>query len=198
MFLLTFKFQPEDVACQYCTRYKVCRQQQDTCPWLRERLEAGVVSYAELMLSLLDTPNCPIDCRRLTELLESYPGSLWNSESHQINYRWLESNIPLGRADTNRRLASAYLLSATPKLIQFSKSCCMSGSHSRHSATNTENLSDSELTMLVAAFNLLTQPKLPPLGSLLSPDRADLFSTRHIANALLIAKFGPDVLKVQD
>ena len=197
MFLLTFKYRPEDVACPYCIRYRACRHQQTICPWLQERLEAGVVSYAELMLSLLDTSNCPIDCRRLAELLESYPGSLWNSDSHQTNYRWLESNIPLGRADTNRRLASAYLLSSTPQLIQFSKSCCMSGSYSRQSAANTENLSDSELTMLVAAFNLLTQPEPPPLGSLLSPDRADFFSTRHIAHALLIAKFGPDVLKVQ-
>lgn len=198
MFLLTFKYRPEDVACQYCTRYKACRQQQDACPWLQERLEAGVVSYTELMLSLLDTPNCPINCRRLAELLESYPGSLWQSNSHQTTYRWLESNIPLGRPDTNRRLASAYLLSATPQLVQFAKSCCMSGSQGRHMKPDTESLSDPELTMLTAALNLLTQAEPPPLSSLLSPDRADYFSTRNIAHAVLIAKFGPDVLKVTD
>lgn len=198
MFLLTFKYRPQDVACQYCTQYKSCRRQQDTCPWLKERLEAGVVSYAELMLSLLNDASCPIDCRRLAELLEAYPGSLWDSDSHLTTYRWLESNIPLGRSDTNRRLASAYLLSATPKLIQFAKSCCVSCLQGRQSAANTQSLSDSELTMLVAAFNLLTQPEPPPLGSLLSPGRADLFSTRQIAHALLIAKFGSDVLKVQD
>lgn len=198
MFLVTYKYRPEDVACQYCTRYKACRQQQDACPWLQERLEAGVVSYTELMLSLLDTPNCPVDCRRLAELLASYPGSLWQSHGHRTTYRWLESNIPLGRPDTKRRLASAYLLSATPQLVQFAKSCMIPHMGGHLSEALMERLSDPELTMLTAAFNLLTQAEPPPLSSLLSPDRADFLSTRSIAHALLIVKFGPDVLKVTD
>lgn len=198
MFLITYKYRPEDVCCQYCTQFRRCRLTKDACPWLQERLQAGVVSYAELLLSLLDDPACPVDCRRMAELLESSPNSLWSSDIHQKNYRWLESNIPLCRSDTNKRLASAYLLSSTPGLIQFAKSCTVTRMFGRLSETITDHLSDPELTMLVAALNLLTQAESPTLSSLLSPDRVDMFSTRHIAHALLIARFGSDVLKVTD
>lgn len=198
MFLLTYKYRPEDVCCQYCTQFRACRVTQDACPWLQERLEAGVVSYAELLLSLLDDPACPVDRRRMAELLESYPNSLWCSDSHHENFCWLESNIPLGRSDTNKRLASAYLLSSTSGLIQFAKSCTTSRLYAHPSEALTDHLSDPELTMLVAALNLITQPEPPTLNGLLSPDRADMFSTRLIAHALLIAKFGSDVLKITD
>lgn len=199
MFLLTFKYRPEHVDCQYCTEVGACRHRAGgPCPWLAERLEAGVVSYSEVMLSLLDDLGCPLSCRRMTELLDSWPGTLWHSESHQVNYHWLESNIPLGRADTTRRLASAYLLSSTPELIRFSKSCCVSGIHGQKLNASTDSLSDAELTMLIAAFNLLSQPEPPALRALLSPNHADLFSTRQVAHALLIARYGSDVLKIAD
>lgn len=198
MFLVTYKYRPEDVACPYCVRYRACRQEQSICPWLRERLEAGVVSYAELMLSLLDNPHCPIDCRRMAELLDSYPATLWNSGAHQTHYRWLEGNVPLGRPDTNRLLAAAYLLAATPGLLRFSKACLTAAQRGGQSLPGTEGLSPSELTMLSAAFSLITRPGLSSIGELLSREHADLISTRHTAHALLIAQYGPNVLKVTD
>lgn len=198
MFLATHKYRPEDVACPYCVRYRVCRYRQSICPWLQERLDAGVVSYAELMLSLLDNPKCPVDCRWMIELLDSYPGTLWNSDAHQTNYRWLEGNIPLGEPDTNLMLAAAYLLSATPGLLRFAKSCLTVMRQDKHSMPSAGGLSESERTMLRAAFNLLAQPLPSSAKELLSGEHTDLFSTRHIAHALLIAQYGSGVLKVTD
>lgn len=198
MFLVTYKYRAENVACPYCVRYRVCKHRQSICPWLQERLDSGVVSYAELMLSLLDNPHCPIDCRRMAELLDSYPGTLWSSNGHQMNYRFLEGNVPLGRPDTNRLLAVAYLLSATPGLLQVSKSCLTVAKGNSQSLPGTEGLSQSELTMLSAAFNLITQSECSSITELLSCEHTDLFSTRHIAHALLIVQYGSGVLKVMD
>ena len=44
MFICTFRYKPEHVACHLCTEYsrkRGCTAQG--CPWLAERIEAGVV-----------------------------------------------------------------------------------------------------------------------------------------------------------
>ena len=48
MFISTFRYKPEYVACPLCTEYR--KDQGCTlsaCPWLAERIEAGVVGYQE-------------------------------------------------------------------------------------------------------------------------------------------------------
>ena len=198
MFLLTYKYRPEDVECKYCTQFCICRHQSRTCPWLQERLDAGVVSYTEIMLSLLDTPGCPIDCRRMAELLASFPGSMWLSQGHEENYHWLESNVPLGRMDTNRQLAAAYLLSATPQLVRFTKACYITNSLNHPLNVLAASLSASEIILLMAATTLLSSSQSQSLDDLLSDNHADLFSTRCVAHALLIAKHGSSILSITE
>ena len=198
MFLLTYKNRPEDVECRYCTQFCICKHQTRTCPWLQERLDAGVVSYAELMLSLLDAPGCPIDCRRMAELLASFPGNMWCNQDHQTNYHWLESNVPLGRADTNRQLAAAYLLSATPRLVRFVKACYITNPLNHLPDVLAASLSAPEITLLMAATALLSSSQSQSLDDLLSDNHADLFSTRCIAHTLLIAKHGSGIMSITE
>lgn len=42
MVIRNFKYTAEDVDCRYCTEFRhgQCRAQK--CPWLKERIEAGV------------------------------------------------------------------------------------------------------------------------------------------------------------
>lgn len=43
MYINTFKYRPEDVSCQLCTEYiKKLGCTALCCPWLAERMEAGV------------------------------------------------------------------------------------------------------------------------------------------------------------
>ena len=45
MYINTFKYTPKDVSCQLCTEYvKKLGCTALRCPWLAERIEAGVVS----------------------------------------------------------------------------------------------------------------------------------------------------------
>ena len=48
MYINTFKYTPKDVSCQLCTEYvKKLGCTALRCPWLAERIEAGVVGYHE-------------------------------------------------------------------------------------------------------------------------------------------------------
>ena len=42
MVIRNFKYTAEDVDCQYCTEFRHGRCQVQKCPWLKERIEAGV------------------------------------------------------------------------------------------------------------------------------------------------------------
>ena len=45
MYINTFKYTPKDVSCQLCTEYvKKLGCTALRCPWLAERIEAGVVA----------------------------------------------------------------------------------------------------------------------------------------------------------
>ena len=51
MYINTFKYTPKDVSCQLCTEYvKKLGCTALRCPWLAERIEAGVVGYCEAVL----------------------------------------------------------------------------------------------------------------------------------------------------
>lgn len=47
--LCRFHYRPQDVECRLCTQFQRKRCAAHTCPWLRERLEAGSASYGELV-----------------------------------------------------------------------------------------------------------------------------------------------------
>ena len=51
MYINTFKYSPQDVSCQLCTEYvKKVGCTALRCPWLAERIEAGVVGYREAIM----------------------------------------------------------------------------------------------------------------------------------------------------
>ena len=54
MYIRNYTYSAEDVDCKFCTEVvgrKECRQ--EVCPYYAERIEAGVISYAEAVLSLI-------------------------------------------------------------------------------------------------------------------------------------------------
>ena len=82
MYINTFKYTPKDVSCQLCTEYvKKLGCTALRCPWLAERIEAGVVGYREAVLETF--PHERRLFQRLNLLIKYYPGSLWSSEQHE-------------------------------------------------------------------------------------------------------------------
>ena len=82
MYINTFKYTPKDVSCQLCTEYvKKLGCTALRCPWLAERIEAGVVGYREAVLETF--PHERRLFQRLNLLIKHYPGSLWSYEQHE-------------------------------------------------------------------------------------------------------------------
>ena len=82
MYINTFKYSPQDVSCQLCTEYvKKVGCTALRCPWLAERIEAGVVGYREAI-----TETFSYDRRlfyRFKLLIKHFHGSLWSNEQHE-------------------------------------------------------------------------------------------------------------------
>ena len=58
MFINTFKYGPEDVSCKLCTEYvKKLGCTALHCPWLAERIEAGVPEFSKSQCNNTDLNN---------------------------------------------------------------------------------------------------------------------------------------------
>ena len=87
MYINTFKYTPKDVSCQLCTEYvKKLGCTALRCPWLAERIEAGVVGYREAVLETF--PHERRLFQRLNLLIKHYPGSLWSNEQHECRMQY--------------------------------------------------------------------------------------------------------------
>lgn len=92
MFVCTFRYRPKHVACYLCTEYK---QKQGctlpVCPWLAERIEAGVVGYQEAVMATI--PRNRLLAPRLRALVASFPGSLWKDGTHKERMEYAKTRL---------------------------------------------------------------------------------------------------------
>ena len=113
MYINTFKYTPKDVSCQLCTEYvKKLGCTALRCPWLAERIEAGVVGYREAVLETF--PHERRLFQRLNLLIKHYPGSLWSNEQHERRRMQYQCAVQgyRRRRDTNAYYAAMYLLTS--------------------------------------------------------------------------------------
>ena len=52
MYIRRFKYKPDDVDCRLCTEFRKRKCTLEGCPWIAERIEAGVVSYGYRLYNL--------------------------------------------------------------------------------------------------------------------------------------------------
>jgi hypothetical protein len=127
MYINTFKYTPKDVSCQLCTEYvKKLGCTALRCPWLAERIEAGVVGYREAVMETF-----PRDRRlslRLNLLIKHYPGSLWSNEQHErrMQYQCAVQGYRR-RRDTNAYYAAMYLLTSNDDIYRRTANCFCKG-----------------------------------------------------------------------
>ena len=105
-----YPYTPEDVDCGFCALYQPeAGVSPDCCPFLRERLEAGVVGYQEAIREAVK-PN-PRLRRRLNRLIAAYPGTFWVSPEHKRRMEWTKA-VNRYRPNANEYYAAMYLLTA--------------------------------------------------------------------------------------
>ena len=127
MYINTFKYTPKDVICQLCTEYvKKLGCTALRCPWLAERIEAGVVGYREAVLETF--PHERRLFQRLNLLIKHYPGSLWSNEQHErrMQYQCAVQGYDELQLDTlgDRKTALFIIMSDTDDTFNFLISMC--------------------------------------------------------------------------
>ena len=190
MYINTFKYKPEDVACVLCAEYvKKLGCTALSCPCLAERMEAGVVGYAEAVAELF--PLHPRLTPRILRLVAGFPGSLWQDEQHKRRFAYLRTLLSYRKKrDTPVFLAALYLLTSNKEIGDRSFNCFTKGGIDFRYARR-RGISQHDYTLLMGAKSLYCGTDEVTQGDLVEPQ-----IIRLLINALLIARFGLDALKI--
>ncbi len=197
MYINTFQYKPEHVDCTLCTEYtrkKVCTAK--SCPWLAERIEAGVVGYKEAVMETF--PRDPHLEARLNTAVRRFSGSLFLSPAHY--QRMEQKKAQQGyrrRRDTPAYCAAMYLLTANEDICTRTANCFCRYSIEFDYAI-TRDISPHNYTLLSAARDIYSDGSSVALSDLALSEIMDTLAFSLIINALLIARYGCSVLKICD
>ena len=170
------------------TKSATLRGPRTSCPWLAERIEAGVVGYREAVLETF--PHERRLFQRLNLLIKHYPGSLWSNEQHErrVQYQCAVQGYRR-RRDTNAYYAAMYLLTSNDDIYRRTANCfCKDGIEFGYAVL--KNTSPHNYALFMAARDLCDKTEAVTMADLAEPEVIDPEALRLIVNATLIARYG--------
>jgi len=199
LYINTFQYTPEDVDCKLCTQYagkkRGCKA-KNGCPWLAERIEAGVVGYEEAVLETF--PRDPHLDARLHTAIQCFSGSLFLNAGHKQRMENLKTRMGHSRRrDKPAYFAAMYLLTANEDIYHRTASCfCSHGMEFSYAVL--KDISPHNYTLLSAARDIYTDDDRLAVSDLASTEITDTLVFSLITNALLIARYGCAVLSIRE
>lgn len=192
---ISYHYKPVDVACEYCvnSRRRKCRIMG--CPWLAERIEAGVVSYASAVRELFGGVADEAFIKRLGSLVLHFRGSFWLDREHEFNTRLLLRSVGYEAWRNPRFFAVLYLFGSNRALLKRVWNACLPGGF-EPGFLITRGVSAHDYTLIQAAKAISGCGYGLELEDLADAEVVDDEAFRLIVNAMLIANYGPDVLKL--
>ena len=191
----SYHYKPADVACEYCVEWRHRRCQANGCPWLAERIEAGVVSYASAVRELFGGAADEAFIARLGLLVLHFHGSFWLDREHEFNTRLLLRSVGYEAWRDPRFFAALYLLGSNRGLMKRAWNACLPGGFEPGYMV-MRGVSAHDYTLIQAAKAITGNVSGLELEDLADAEAVDDTAFRLIVNALLIANYGPDVLKL--
>lgn len=188
MYIRRFTYKPEDVECELCTKHKKCDRNLMKCPWIAERIEAGVVSYQEAVLTAF--PGKGLSFPRLLEAIRSYPGTFWLNKQHQNRMEMFHHRLGyVPKRNTPVYYAAMYLLTSSDELLRrTSNGFFRNGIEFRYAALR--DISTHDYAIYSAAQDLYAGTVKLTLRDIADREIIDDKAFRLIINAVLIAKYG--------
>ena len=165
------------------------------CPWLAERIEAGVVSYAAAVRVLFGGIEHEAFIQRLGKLVLHFRGSLWLSAEHEYNTRLLLRSVGYQAWRNPRFFAVLYLFGSNRALLKRAWNACMPGGFEPMFMV-MRGVSEHDYALIQAAKALMCGGLGLTLYDLADREVVDDKAFTLIVNALLIANYGSDVLKL--
>ena len=193
--ILSYHYKPADVACEYCVEWRHRRCKAIACPWLTERIEAGVVSYAAAVRELFGGVEHEAFIQRLGLLVLHFRGSFWLNREHEYNTRLLLRSVGYQAWRNPRFFASLYLFGSNRGLLKRAWNACMPGGFEPVFIV-MRGVSEHDYTLIQAAKALMCGGLGLTLYDLADAEIVDDEEFRLIIHALLIANYGPYVLKL--
>ena len=196
MFICTFRYKPEHVRCCLCTEYDPktgCTAQG--CPWLAERIEAGVVGYFEAVQETFGQRG--MLPTRLRRVVADFSGTLWRDNQNQERMEGTKARLGwYRRRDTPAYYAALFLLTSSDELWQRTANCFYrQGFEAAYAQRRGIALQDYAL---LAAARDLYAGAVPTAAELPDEDLVDIQTLGLIVNAALIARYGLPALGIRD
>ena len=192
---ISYHYKPADVACEYCVNSRRRRCRIAGCPWLAERIEAGVVSYASAVRELFGGVSDEAFIQRLGSLVLHFRGSFWLNREHEFNTRLLLRSVGYEAWKNPRFFASLYLFGSNRALLKRAWNACLpQGFEPGYMVMR--GVSAHDYTLIQAAKAITGCGSGLELEDLADAEIVDDAAFRLIINALLIANYGSDVLKL--
>lgn len=165
------------------------------CPWLAERIEAGVVSYASAVRELFGGVADEAFIARLGLLVLHFHGSFWLDREHEFNTRLLLRSVGYGAWRNPRFFAALYLFGSNRALLKRAWNACLPDGFEPCYMV-MRGVSAHDYTLIQAAKAITGNGSGLALEDLADAEAVDDTAFRLIVNALLIANYGANVLKL--
>ena len=183
------------MACEYCVNSRRRRCRVSGCPWLTERIEAGVVSYASAVRELFGGVKDETFIARLGLLVLHFRGSFWLNREHELNTRLLLRSVGYEAWRNPRFFVALYLFGSNRALMKRVWNACMPQGFEPMFLV-VRGVSEHDYTLIQTAKALMCGGLGLTLYDLSDDEIVDDEAFTLIINALLIANYGPDVLKL--
>jgi hypothetical protein len=188
MYIRDYKYTPEDVDCHYCVHFVRNRCGVGKCPWLRERMEAGVVDYRQAIRETF-TESSP-QLRQRLHLVCVLPYQFWKDAAHFHRFQSAQAIFGYYRdRDTPNYYAALYLLTATEELFRRAMDC-FSRQQIDFGKMRLPGIAPADYARYKIARCLYTASGEVMVDELADPALVDE-ETFHLAiNAILLCRYG--------
>lgn len=200
LYLNTFRYTPEMVDCKLCTEYRKAKgctaHSEGACPWLAERIEAGVVDYGEAVMGSF--PDKSELQARLAMAKTLFNGSLWTDEQHQQRWYNLMSRFKYSkkRRDLGKYYAVIFLFSGNVELNRRTINC-VGRQAIDFTYADTSNMTDEDYALFAAARSIAVGNTHRLLKKLADISAVGIKEFCIIVNALLIARYGLNAFNIK-
>lgn len=197
MHIRTYKFTAEDVDCQYCAQYSRRRCiAPDGCPYIAERIEAGVVDFGEVLQGTFRNPSVLLRLR-LRHMASEYPNTMWQDADHAQRFQRIRAVLGTNtKRDTPQFLAAMYLLTANEEIYRRSYQAFLRTGFAP-SRIRISGISVPDYALVQAAKSLCSGSSSFTLGDLVDTEAVDEQTFRLVVNAILIARYGLGVMQIR-
>lgn len=192
MVIRHFKYKPKDVDCRFCTEFIRGRCQADKCSWVKERVEAGVLSYKNAVNEAFEEGS--LLHLRIKTATDFHNKSFWKDEEHLNRFDRIQTVLGYNKTrNTDAYYAAMFLLSANEELT-VRTSACFCNEQLDFSKAKLRDILPELYVLYKAAKSIYTDSSEVGVDELADPELVDAETFRLVINAMLIHRYGLSAL----